>query len=107
MKKFIYNERNGPLYELQCDYYIPSLKFLEEEQHPIGVWEQRHLQYIKQNRKVLYLNSLTSGRFNGYLAELKKQAADFFSARKTNGRAYGRDRTVKSEKPKGVGCSDE
>ena len=53
MEKVIYDEKNGLWYELQGDYYIPCLKLPEEEQHPIGVWGQRHLRYIKQNRKVL------------------------------------------------------
>lgn len=36
------------------------------------------LRYIKQNRKVLYLNLLTSGKLNGYLTDLDKQAEDMF-----------------------------
>ena len=79
MEKVIYDEKNGLWYELQGDYYIPCLKLPEEEQQPIGVWGQRHLRYIKQNRKVLYLNLLTNGKLNGYLAELDKQAEEMFS----------------------------
>ena len=79
MEKVIYDEKNGLWYELQGDYYIPCLKLPEEEQQPIGVWGQRHLRYIKQNRKVLYLNMLTSGKMNGYLADLDKQAEEMFS----------------------------
>ena len=76
MEKVIYDEKNGLWYELQGDYYIPYLKLPEEEQQPIGVWGQRHLRYIKQHRKVLYLNLLTSGKLNGYLADIDKQAED-------------------------------
>ena len=79
MEKVIYDEKNGLWYELQGDYYIPCLKLPEEEQQLIGVWGQHHLRYIKQNRKVLYLNLLTSGKLNGYLADLDKQAEDMFS----------------------------
>ena len=79
MEKVIYDEKNGLWYELQGDYYIPCLKLPEEEQQPIGVWGQRHLRYIKQNRKALYLNLLTSGKLNGYLADLDKQADEMFS----------------------------
>lgn len=79
MEKVIYDEKNGLWYELQGDYYIPCLKLPEEEQQSIGVWGQRHLRYIKQNRKVLYLNLLTSGKLNGYLADLDKQAEELFS----------------------------
>ena len=79
MEKDIYDEKNGLWYELQGDYYIPCLKLYEEEQQPIGVWGQRHLRYIKQNRKVLYLSLLTSGKLNGYLADLDKQAEELFT----------------------------
>ena len=79
MKKVIFDEKNGLWYELQGDYYIPCLKLPEEEQQPVGVWGQRHLRYIKQNRKMLYLNLLTSGKLNGYLSDLDKQAEEMFS----------------------------
>ena len=79
MEKVIYDEKNGLWYELQGDYYIPCLRLPEEEQQPIGVWGQWHLRYIKQNRKALYLNLLTSGKLNGYLADLDKQAEEMFS----------------------------
>lgn len=79
MEKVIYDEKNGLWYELQGDYYISCLKLPDEEQQPIGIWGQRHLRYIKQNRKVLYLNLLTSGKLNGYLADLNKQAEEMFS----------------------------
>ena len=79
MEKVIYDKKNGLWYELQGDYYIPCLKLPEEEQKPIGVWGQRHLRHIKQNRKTLYLNLLTSGKLNGYLADLDKQAEEMFS----------------------------
>ena len=79
MEKYIYDEKNGLWYELQGDYYLPCLKLPEGEQQPVGLWGQRHLQYIKQNRKVFYLNLLTSGKLNGYLSVLDKQAEDMFS----------------------------
>ena len=79
MEKVIYDEKNGLWYELQGDYYIPCLKLPEEEQQPIGVWGQRHLRHIKQKSKVLYLNLLTSGKLNGYLADIDKQAEDMLS----------------------------
>ena len=79
MEKVIYDEKNGLWYELQGDYYIPCLKLPEEEQQPIGVWGQRHLRHIKQNRKVLYFNLLSNGKLNGYLADIDKQAEEMFS----------------------------
>ena len=79
MEKYIFDERNGLWYELQGDYYLPCLKLPEGEQQPVGVWGQRHLRYIKQNCKVFYLNLLTSGKMNGYLADIDKQADEMFS----------------------------
>lgn len=78
MEKVIYDEKNGLWYELQGDYYIPCLTLPVEEQQPIGVWGHRHLRHIKQNRKVLYLNLLTSEKLNGYLADIDKQAEEMF-----------------------------
>lgn len=79
MEKVIYDEKNGLWYELHGDYYIPCLKLPEEEQQPVGVWGQRHFQYIKQHRKVIYTNLLTSGKLNRYLSDLDKQAEEMFS----------------------------
>lgn len=78
MEKRIYNEQTGISYTLQGDYYLPDLALPEQEDKPIGLWGQRHLNYIKQHRKVRYINLLTSGKLNGYLADLDKQAEDMF-----------------------------
>ena len=80
MEKRIYNEQTGISYTLHGDYYLPDLALPEEERGvEIGVWGQRHLRYIKKNRKVLYLNLLTSGKLNGYLADIDTQAEDMLS----------------------------
>ena len=76
MEKTIYNESNGLWYELQGDYYSPCLTVPAEEEKPIGIWGQRHLRHIKQERKALYTELLTSGRLNTYLADINEQAAE-------------------------------
>ena len=78
MEKRIYNEQTGIGYTLQGDYYLPDLKLPEQEDKPIALWGQRHLRYIKQHRKILYINMLTSGKLNGYLADIDKQSEDMF-----------------------------
>ena len=78
MEKYIYDEKNGLWYELQGDYYIPCLNLPAEEQRPIGIWGQRHLRYLRQHRKVLYTELQISGKLNGYLADLNKQAENMF-----------------------------
>ena len=98
MEKVIYDEKNGLWYELQGDYYIPYINLPEEEQQPVGLWGQRHLRYIKQNRKVLYLNLLTSGKLNSYLAEIDQQAEDmFFRLVKQIAEREGVSETLKAE----------
>ncbi|MCI6065105.1 TnpV protein [bacterium] len=78
MENRIYDEQNGLWYELQGDYYIPCLILPEEENQPVGIWGQRHARYLKEHRKVLYVNLLTSGKLNSHLAEIDKQAEDMF-----------------------------
>lgn len=74
MKKTIF-EQMGGTYTKVGDYYLPNLIPAEEETK-IGLWGQRHLRYIKQHHKVRYTNLLTSGKLNGYLADIDKQAED-------------------------------
>lgn len=71
-------EQMGGTYREENGYLIHNLSLPDEEQVEIGVWGQRHLRYIKQHHKVLYTNLLTSGKLNGYLADLDKQAEDMF-----------------------------
>ena len=71
-------EQMGCTYTLQGDYYLPNLTLPAEGNKPIGIWGQRHLQYIRQHRKVFYTNLLTSGRLNGYLADIDRQAEELF-----------------------------
>ena len=76
MEKAIYDEKNGLWYELRGDYYIPCLTVPAQEEKPIGIWGQRHLRYIKQERKTLYTELLTSGRLNTYLADINEKATE-------------------------------
>lgn len=79
MEKYITDERTGLKYELVGDYYlIAGDDEPDEEQKPIGIWGQRHLSYLKNHRKVLYANLLTSGKLNDYLADIDRQAKEMF-----------------------------
>ena len=79
MKQHFTDEKTGIRYTLQGDYYLPDLALPAEEQQPIGIWGQRHLRHLKQNRRVLYTNLLTSGKLNSCLADIDKQAEEMFS----------------------------
>lgn len=76
MKQHFTDEKTGIRYTLQGDYYLPDLALPAEKQQPIGIWGQRHLRHLKQNRRVLYTNLLTSGKLNNYLADIDKQAEE-------------------------------
>ena len=78
MEKYKFDDKSGLWYELQGDYYLPCLKLPEEEQVPIGIWGQRHRRYLKVNHRALYANLLTSGKLNGYLADIDRQAEELF-----------------------------
>ena len=78
MDKYIYDDKNGLWYELQGDYYIPCLILPAEKEHPIGLWGQRHLRYLKEYHRNTYTTLLTSGRLNTYLADIDKQTEEMF-----------------------------
>ena len=78
MEKYITDERTGLKYELVGDYYIIAGDD-EPEERPIGIWGQKHLRYLKQHRKTVYAELLTSSKLNSYLADLNEQADKMFS----------------------------
>ncbi len=69
-------EQLGGTYRKESDYLIPCLTVSTEEEQPIGTWGQRHLDYLKQYRKVTYTNLLTSGMLNAYLVDVDRQAQE-------------------------------
>lgn len=93
-------EQFGGTYREENGYLIPNLSLPDEEQHTIGIWgfgcpvdtsvedrrtdrvgrrDQRHRRYLKENRRVFYTGLLTSGKLNGYLADIDRQAEEMFS----------------------------
>ena len=97
MGKKTIDERTGWEYELIGEQYYPTGRVLRNgvltpetvdnepednepgEEMSIGVWGRRHLNYIRQHKKSLYLDLYMSGRLNAYLAEINAQAEDTFS----------------------------
>lgn len=78
MEKSLFKQMGGT-YTQVGDYLIPDLTLCEEEQKPIGIWGQRHARHLKQYHKVLYMDLMTSGKLNSYLAEIDERAEDMFS----------------------------
>lgn len=78
MEKYITDERTRLKYELVGEYYFIAGDD-KPEQRLIGIWGRRHLRFLKQHRRTVYVELLTSGKLNGYLADLDKQAEEMFS----------------------------
>lgn len=78
MQKHIVDEKTGIHYTLVGDYYIPNLSLPDGEDKPIGIWGQRHRRYLKEHHRVRYMNLLTSGKLNSYLADINEQADELF-----------------------------
>lgn len=93
MERFIIDERTGWEYELKGEQYYPTGRVMKngvmtpteisednepEKEKYIGVWGQRHLRYIRQYNKRLYIDLCMSDTLNDYLAEINERAEDFF-----------------------------
>ena len=77
MNQYKTDARTGLQYELQGDYYVIAGEN-EAELPPIGIWGQRHLRWLKRNRRVTYTNLLTTGKLYDYLQDIDTQANEQF-----------------------------
>lgn len=77
MKKYITDEQNGLDYTLVGNVYLPNL-ISTETHYEIGTWGQRHLRYIKEYRKVFYLNLKTNCKLNSYLHDIDVRATEMY-----------------------------
>lgn len=71
-------EEMGGRYERQGEYILPCLTIPPEKEQSIDLFGRRHLDYLREYRKITYTNLLTSGRRNTYLAEMDRQAQERF-----------------------------
>ena len=77
MSKELENQKLN--YVTQGDYCLPCIRTKEQTELHIGVWANRHRQYLKQHHCIRYYNLLTSERLYPYLAEIEEQAQTMFS----------------------------
>ena len=75
MAKSLFEQLGGTYHE-ENGYLIPDLRLPTEEEQPIGIWGQRHMNYLKQYHKVTYTNLFTNGRLNAYLVDVDRQAQE-------------------------------
>ena len=74
MQRFITDERTGIRYELIGDYYYPCL--IVEESPPLSKYGRLRQRYLREHKRVLYFNLLTSGKLYEHLAEIDTSARD-------------------------------
>ena len=78
LPRFITDERTGLKYELCGDYYIIAGED-DPEHEPIGIWGQRHLEYIQKHCKPFYNKMLNEHTLYDYLLQLDRDAEETFS----------------------------
>ena len=78
MEKYIADERTGLNYELVGDYYLIAGED-EPEQEQIDIWGQRHCNYLREHKHAIYSGLLISGKLDGYLRDIDRQAEAMFS----------------------------
>ena len=61
-------------YQNQGNYQLPCITTKEQNELHIGVWANRHRQYLKQHHRIRYYNLLTSEKLYPYLADIEEQA---------------------------------
>ena len=75
LERHIYDESNGLHYTLVGDYYIPDLKF-PEENRPIGHYGRLHREYLEREHPARYSSLILTGKLWTYLAALNEQAEE-------------------------------
>jgi len=69
-------EQDGGTYSAVGDYRLPNLTVPSGSEYQIGVWGQRRLDFLKQNRRTLYVNLLTSGKLHEHIREIDETACE-------------------------------
>lgn len=74
------DERTDISYTLIGNFYIPDVILPSTEcEQSIGIWGQRHREYLRQYKKITFYVMLTNGTLWSYLADINEQAMDMFS----------------------------
>ena len=63
-------------YTNQKGFSLPNLTLPRKEEASFGRYGRLRLKYLKEHRKVLYINLLTSGELTRHLNEIDRQARE-------------------------------
>ena len=72
-----YFDKTELTYRKAGDYYIPNIE-VPENDRSIGIWGQRHLDYIRRHNKVLLNELQLSFKLHDYLADINEQAQEMY-----------------------------
>ena len=75
--KSLFEQFDGT-YRKENDYLIPNLEMPDAENFEIGIYGQQYLYFLQQYRRITYINLITSGRHNEYLAKIDRQVQKRF-----------------------------
>ena len=78
MEQYIYDQENGLWYKLCGDVYLPCISPAEDNTATIGKWGRQYLAYIREHKRVLYINLLTTGKLNNHLVEMDSCANQMY-----------------------------
>ena len=79
LKQHITDEKTGIGYTLCGEYYLPDFSLGDEpKEEPIGVWGERHKQFLKNHKRSVYNEFLVSGKLQTYLAQIDRDAQEMF-----------------------------
>ena len=65
-------------YTVLGDYLLPNLILPEQKNIEIGIFGQRHKNYLLNHHKIRYYNLLTSCKLAEYLADVDSRANEMF-----------------------------
>ena len=97
-------EQVGGTYRREGDYLIPNLALPDTGGNQIGIYGRMRRRYLKEHRRMLYTNLLTSGNLRCYLAEIDQACKKH---RICYGKAGRRNRSAESGRSDGVGAPYE
>lgn len=70
-------EEMGIGYRQVGEVQIPNL-VVTDTNYPIGIWGQRHKDYLIENHRLFYYNLLTTGKLNSYLYDIDVSAKEMY-----------------------------
>jgi hypothetical protein len=78
MKDYFTNMETGISYKRHGDYYLLDMALPPQKGVQLNRYGRARLRYLKEHKRVLYVNLLTSGKLNEHLSEIQDKALGRF-----------------------------